>query len=51
MRALEVYQATGKSIQQFKKGAKKIRPFNVIKIALELPKEQLHQNINTRVDK
>ena len=50
MRALEVYQATGRSIQEFKKGTKKIRPFNTLKIALELPKAQLHQNINTRVD-
>ena len=50
LRALEVYQATGKSIQDFKKGNKVIRPFNVVKIALHLPKDQLHQNINTRVD-
>ncbi len=50
LRALEVYQATGKSIQVFKKGSKASRPFKVVKIALELPKDQLHQNINTRVD-
>jgi len=50
MRALEVYKATGVSIEEFKKGAKKTRAFNIIKIALELPKETLHRNINTRVD-
>ncbi len=50
MRALEVYQSTGISIQEFKKKAKKKRTFTTLKIALELLKEQLHQNINTRVD-
>lgn len=50
MRALEVYQATGVSIEDYKKGQKQIRDFNIIKTALHLPKEALHQNINTRVD-
>jgi tRNA dimethylallyltransferase len=51
MRALEVFRATGKSINQFRKGKKAQRPFRIIKTALQLPKEQLHQNINHRVDK
>lgn len=51
MRALEVMKATGQSITQFQKGEKKQRPFSVVKFALELPKETLHQNINSRVDK
>ncbi|HYH15997.1 MAG TPA: tRNA (adenosine(37)-N6)-dimethylallyltransferase MiaA [Flavisolibacter sp.] len=51
MRALEVVMATGESILNFRTGIKKERPFNVIKIALDLPREQLHHNINTRVDK
>lgn len=51
MRALEVVTATGRSILDFRTGIKKQRPFKVIKIALDLPKEQLHHNINTRVDK
>lgn len=51
MRALEVYRATGKSILTFRKGSKAERPFRIIKIALQLPKEQLHNNINRRVDK
>ena len=50
MRALEVFKATGKSILHFRKGNKAKRDFAIIKIALELPKEMLHRNINTRVD-
>lgn len=51
MRALEVIQATGKSILFFRKGAKAERPFNIIKLGLQLPKENLHQRIHSRVDK
>lgn len=51
LRALEVVKATGRSVLAFRKGAKAERDFDVIKIALELPKEQLHRNIETRVDK
>jgi tRNA dimethylallyltransferase len=50
MRALEVYQATGRSIESFKQGKTKPRDFRIIKTALQLPKERLHHNINTRVD-
>jgi tRNA dimethylallyltransferase len=50
MRALEVFKTTGKSILYFRKGKKAERNFNIIKLALELPKELLHQNINNRVD-
>ncbi|HEY1020710.1 MAG TPA: tRNA (adenosine(37)-N6)-dimethylallyltransferase MiaA [Flavisolibacter sp.] len=50
MRALEVVETTGKSILSFRTGEKKERPFAVIKIALELPREQLYQRINHRVD-
>ncbi|MEP7377673.1 MAG: tRNA (adenosine(37)-N6)-dimethylallyltransferase MiaA [Chitinophagaceae bacterium] len=51
MRALEVMEATGSSILDFRKGDKKQRPFNIKKIGLELPKEELKQRINARVDK
>jgi tRNA dimethylallyltransferase len=51
MRALEVAEATGHSILEFRKGQKQERDFNIIKIGLELPKEELHRNINSRVDK
>ena len=48
MRALEVVEATGSSILDFRKGEKKQRPFRIIKIGLELPREELHQRINTQ---
>jgi len=51
MRALEVAEATGKSILEFRKGKKEKRDFNIIKIGLELSTENLHRNINSRVDK
>lgn len=51
MRALEVIGSTGQSILDFRKKEKKRRGFNIIRIGLELPKEELRQNINARVDK
>ena len=51
MRALEVVESTGQSILSFRKNKKIKRPFNIVKIGLELPKEELHLNINSRVDK
>lgn len=51
MRALEVVESTGQSILSFQKKEKIKRDFHIIKIGLELPKEELHRNINTRVDK
>ena len=51
MRALEVVETTGKSILEFREGRKDGRSFNIIKIGLELPREKLHRNISTRVDK
>jgi tRNA dimethylallyltransferase len=51
MRALEVVESTGQSIISFRKNKKIKRYFSIIKIGLELPKEELHKNINTRVDK
>ena len=51
MRALEVVEATGRSILQFHKGRKKKRSFNIVKIGIELPKPDLRLRINHRVDK
>lgn len=50
MRALEVVEASGKSITAFQNAVKKKRDFNLLKIGLELPKEDLHHNIHIRVD-
>lgn len=51
MRALEVFKATGRSVLDFRKGEKEKRDFKIVKIALQLPKEELHHNIESRVDK
>lgn len=50
MRALEVVRATGYSILHYRKGTKSIRPFRVVKLALTLPKDELHHRINERVE-
>lgn len=50
IRALEVKQATGQSIRQYQQGKKGVRPFRIVKIGLELPREDLYRNINQRVD-
>ena len=50
MRALEVLMATGQTINQFRTQQAVERPFNIIKIGIELPREQLVANINQRVD-
>jgi tRNA dimethylallyltransferase len=48
-RALEVMTGTGQSILSFQKQHKKVRPFNIQKIGLEMPREQLYDRINLRV--
>lgn len=50
LRALEVILSTGKSILQFRKGERKKKEFNCIKIGLNLEREELYQRINHRVD-
>lgn len=50
IRALEVKLATGQSIRSYQQGKKVERGFRIVKIGLELPKEELHRNINQRVD-
>jgi tRNA dimethylallyltransferase len=50
MRALEMILTTGISITEFRKAEKKVRPFKIMKIGLELPREILNQRINHRVD-
>lgn len=50
MRALEVATATGKSILSFRSQEKAVRPFNILYIALELPRDVLYERINSRVD-
>jgi len=50
IRALEVCLSTGKPFSSFHEGEKKERPFLIQKIGLELPREELNERINTRVD-
>ena len=50
LRALEVLQTSGKSITTFKTGASVSRPFKIIKLGLELPRNILNERINKRVD-
>lgn len=50
IRALEVVLSSGKSVTEFRQGKKEYRPFNILKIGLELPREQLYEQINERVD-
>ena len=49
IRALEVLYATGQSITSFRTGNVVKRDFNIIKTAITLPKEKLHDNIARRV--
>src|SRR5437868_801919 len=50
IRALEVLYSTDRSITYFRTKKKEERPFNILKIGLQISKEQLHENINKRVD-
>jgi tRNA dimethylallyltransferase len=50
-RALEVVIATGQSILRFQNQTKKVRPFNIQKIGIEMSRAQLYDRINQRVVK
>jgi tRNA dimethylallyltransferase len=50
LRALAFKLSVGKSITHFRTGIKKERPFRVIKIGLQLPKETVYKRINERVE-
>jgi tRNA dimethylallyltransferase len=50
IRALEVKAGTGNSISYFQQKRKKVHPFNIIRIGLDLPREILYERINTRMD-
>lgn len=49
MRALEVKLGTGASIVSFQNKNKITRPFNIVKIGIEMPRELLYERINQRV--
>jgi len=50
IRALEVFESTGKPYSSFRKSAVNSRPFQTIKFGLNLTREALYNRINQRVD-
>lgn len=50
IRALVFRRSTGESIMYYRSGEKKERNFQTIKVGLELPREELYDRINRRVD-
>ena len=48
--ALEICTMTGKTYTSFRKREKRERPFEIIKIGLNRPREELYTRINQRVD-
>jgi tRNA dimethylallyltransferase len=50
IRALEVFESTGKPISFYRRSTVNQRPFRVLKFGLNLPRDILYQRINDRVD-
>lgn len=50
IRALEVFESTGKVFSSLRTNIKKQRPFNIVKIGLNTDREKLYERINIRVD-
>ncbi len=50
IRALEVFESTGKPFSSFRKAKTNKRPFNILKIGIDLPRQILYDRINLRVD-
>lgn len=49
LHALEICHQTGKTYTSFRTGERQQRPFNIIKIGLNRPREELYERINQRV--
>ena len=50
LHALEICSITGKPFSDIRTGKCKERPFNIVKIGLNRPREELYERINYRVD-
>lgn len=50
IRAIEVFEVTGTPYSALRQQQPKARPFDVVKIGLELPREQLYERINQRAE-
>ena len=48
--ALEICLMTGKTYTSFRKREKRQRPFSIVKVGLNRPREELYERINRRVD-
>ena len=51
IRALEVCISTGKPFSSFKTGVRRERDFEIEKVGLSLPREELYRRIDSRVDR
>lgn len=50
IRALEVFETTGRPFSSYRKSTINKRPFNIIRLGLNLPRAALYNRINRRVD-
>ncbi len=50
IRALEVFESSGKTFSSLRTNIKKQRPFNIVKIGLNTDRNLLYERINLRVD-
>jgi|UniRef100_UPI00404A9D30 tRNA dimethylallyltransferase len=50
IRALEVFESTGKTFSSLRTNIKKQRPFKIVKIGLNTDRKKLYERINLRVD-
>lgn len=50
MRALEVCLTSGQKYSELRKGVRKERDFQIVKIGVAMPREELYERINRRVD-
>ena len=50
LHALEICSITGKPFSDIRTGIRKERPFKILKIGLNRPREELYERINCRVD-
>ena len=50
VRALEVCLQTGRPYSEQRSGMRRLRPFGIVKIGIDLPREELYARIDRRVD-
>ena len=50
VRALEVCLQTGRPYSEQRSGTRRLRPFGIVKIGIDLPREELYARIGRRVD-